>query len=106
MHVESSRCCRNIAAVLREHFMNVFPLESADRQWARCDRHGSVSFFLGKRAHDFIRIRRFGEIVSCAELDCLDGGRDAGIASVVEGTLAGTADFSPVTTISPIRRSG
>ena len=76
----SARGGGNVALMFLQHPLDVFPLQPFHRRRLRAGQNISACV-VAERRHDFIGIRRFRQILGCAQLDRCHRRGNAGIAS-------------------------
>jgi len=80
MHAQPPRGFRDVEIRLDQRLMDALPFERLDRGRPHVERDLGVAFGLVEGGFDVVGIGGFCEIVAGAELDGLDGGRNAGKA--------------------------
>src|SRR3954469_10764605 len=89
MHLERACGGRDVASVLGQDALNVFPLHALDRERVVDRSRGSVAAAVMEGDLDGTRIHRLYQVLRSAELDGLHRGRNAGIACEHHDTHVG-----------------
>src|SRR3569833_376205 len=79
VHAEASCRGGDVAAVIVQYLLDVFPLETVDRRPLFADSHVDVAVLLREGLEDFVGIGGLAEIMHGTELDRLHCGGDARI---------------------------
>jgi len=79
VHFQRARGGRDVAVVLVQHFLDVFPFEPRHGQRFGADFERGIGLVAQQRGEDLVGVRGFREVVPCAEAHRLDRGGDAGI---------------------------